>query len=75
MVVELFVLFLQSRLRFFFLFLRDEIFCVDTKYAKYFGLASKAGHGRKLSGFEPDRALGFELGLFFVSKTRLNQSH
>ena len=47
----------------------------DTKYDKYFGLPSKAGHGKELSGFEPDRALGFELGLFFVSKTRLNQSH
>ena len=47
----------------------------DTKYDKYFGLPSKAGHGKELSGFEPDRALGFELELFFGSKAKLNQSH
>ena len=52
-----------------------KFFVLDTKYDKYFGLSSKARHGKKLSGFEPDRALGFELGLFFVGKTKLNQSH
>ena len=59
----------------FFLFEGMKFFVLDTKYDKYFGLSSKARHGKKLSGFEPDRALGFELGLFFVGKTKLNQSH